>query len=231
MRSTPFPSFRLGFALQVVAATVALKGSVIADDDFPVAPIEIVHGCDREIVDCRETVGDDVADQLLQHLLLLGRADLLISPDVEVVTRDSAARVVLLFSLLATRICVMNQVIVAVSDVHTGFAGVQRLLARRGKEVEDLHDVFVAGGVRLRHDDMHVVLAVLALAVLVGGVLAVRIGELEQIIDGFSPVRAHVLLIENRPPVPSLCDFRSLFLFFGHKNGALSNRGKRLQEV
>ena len=54
------PSFCLGLALQVVAATVALKGSVVADDDFPVAPIEIVHGCDREIVDCRETVGDDV---------------------------------------------------------------------------------------------------------------------------------------------------------------------------
>ena len=125
----------------------------------------------------------------------------------------------------------MNQVVVAMTDVHAGFAGVQRLLAWCGKEVEDLHDVFVAGGIRLRHDDMHVVFAVLALAVLVGGVLAVRIGELEQVIDGLTPVWAHVLLIENRPPVPSLCDSRSLFLFFGHKNGAPSNRGIRLQEV
>lgn len=65
--------------------------------------------------------------------------------------------------------------------------------------------------------------------ILIRRVLAVRIGKLEQVIDGLTPVWAHVLLIENRPPVPSLCDFRSLF--FGHKNGALSNRGKRLREV
>ena len=78
---------------------------------------------------------------------------------------------------LATRIRVVDEIVVAMTNVHAGFAGVQRLLAWRGKEVEDLHDVFVAGGVRLRHDDMHVVLAVLALAVLVGGVLAVRIGS------------------------------------------------------
>lgn len=129
------PSFCLGLALQIVAATVALKGSVVADDDFPVAPIEIVHGGDRKIVDCRETVGDDVADQLLQHLLLLGGADLLIGSDVEIVSRDTAARVVLLFSLFTARIRVMNQVVVAMADVHAGFAGVQRLLARRGKEL------------------------------------------------------------------------------------------------
>ena len=205
------PSFCLGLALQVVSATVALKGSVVADDDFPIAPIEIVHGGDREIVDCRETVGDDVADQLLQHLLLLSRADLLVCPDVEVVTRDSAARVVLLFSLLAARIRVMNQVVVAMADVHAGFAGVQRLLARGRKKVENLHDVPVAGRIRLRHDDMHVVFAVLAPAVLVGCVLAVRIGELEQVIDFLAPIWASSP--DKVPPTSSeRCRFSESFL-------------------
>ena len=94
----------------------------------------------------------------------------------------------------------MNEVVIDITDTNDRFTLIDCFLAFRRKQIHDIQGVLVCCGVRERHNQMHMVFAVFALAVLVLGVLTVGIGILQSIAYDLFPVLPHVLWVENACP-------------------------------
>ena len=107
----------------------------------------------------------------LEHALLLLGAYLLVGSDVEIVAGYTLRRIVFVLASLSAAFRVVDEVVVAMPDVHARFAGVERLIT---EQAEDGHCVLVGGGVRKDDDQVDVVFPVLRLLVGVLRMDAVR---------------------------------------------------------
>ena len=110
---------------------------------------------------------------------------------------------------------VVDEVVVAMPDVHARFAGVERLIT---EQAEDGHCVLVGGGVRKDDDQVDVVFPVLRLLVGVLRMDAVRERHLHNVGNPILPTLDHVLGVHDSLPIARLVDS------LGHKKTSWCRR-------
>ena len=152
----------------VIAPCHSLEVTAVTTHDLNV--VHVLVCIDHELIEVH-VVGKamllDSLSHLQEHFVLLGCAKLLIRTNVEVVSRDTLGRVVLLFAFLSAILGVVNEVIIDITDTNDRFTLIDCFLAFRRKQIHDIQSVLIGCGVRERHNQMHMVFAVFTLAVLV----------------------------------------------------------------
>ena len=172
--------------------------------------VHVLVCIDHELIEVHvvsKAMLSDSLSHLQEHFVLLGCAKLLIRTNVEVVSRDTLGRVILLFAFLSAILGVVNEVIIDITDTNDRFTLIDCFLAFRRKQIHDIQSVLIGCGVRECHNQMHMVFAVFTLAVLVLEVLTVRIGVLQSIAYDLFPVLPHVFWVENARPKSCLINF------------------------
>lgn len=116
--------------LVVVPPAKPLVEGVVGLKHLEVIAAELIHDDDVAVREVGYLLADDEGYYLLRHLGFLSLAQRLVGPNVKVVPGDPVIWIVLMLTLFPASLRIVDQVIVAVPDVHTRLAGVQRLLPR-----------------------------------------------------------------------------------------------------